>query len=176
MTDSRNCPDRRRISGWIDSYGAELRGYLSALTRDEHAAEDLLQDVFQRAWQARRSYREQGQARAYLFRIADHLVCDWARRGGRERTLDEQRWRTCQLTGEDQDPQAVSMRNEATGRLVEALDRITPCQQRVLLLRYFGQLSFQEIAQLMDCPLNTVLSHARRGLQALRGILDDCRP
>jgi DNA-directed RNA polymerase specialized sigma24 family protein len=41
-------------------------------------------------------------------------------------------------------------------------------QRRTLLLRYYGQLEFHEIGTLLEMPLNTVLSHARRGLAALR--------
>ncbi len=60
---------------------------------------------------------------------------------------------------------------EETGRLTAALDRLSPAQRRVLLLRYFGQLSFADIATTTGLPLSTTLSHCRRGLETLRKLL-----
>ncbi len=52
------------------------------------------------------------------------------------------------------------------------MEALTPPQRRVLLLRYYGDLSFSEIAEIVGCPLSTALSHCRRGLLTLRGLLD----
>ena len=52
--------------------------------------------------------------------------------------------------------------------LRQALDRLPESQRRALLLRYYGDLSFQEIAAALGCPLSTALSHCHRGLEALR--------
>jgi RNA polymerase sigma-70 factor (ECF subfamily) len=65
----------------------------------------------------------------------------------------------------------VAAQVEEAEQLHLALDRLTPPQQRVLLLRYFGQLSFQEIAAVTECRLSTTLSHCHRGLRALRKLL-----
>ena len=53
-------------------------------------------------------------------------------------------------------------------RLQAVMLRLSPAQQRVLSLRYFSQMGFSEIAETLDVPLNTVLSHAYRGLSALK--------
>ena len=69
------------------------------------------------------------------------------------------------------DPPAAAMRAEKNEQLAAALDQLSPPQRRVLLLRYYGHFSFAEIAEMIDCPLNTTLSHCRRGLEALRAML-----
>jgi len=51
------------------------------------------------------------------------------------------------------------------------LASLSPPQRRALLLRYYGDLSFAEIAAIMGCPLGTALSHCRRGLLKLRELL-----
>jgi RNA polymerase sigma-70 factor (ECF subfamily) len=56
-------------------------------------------------------------------------------------------------------------------QLAAAMEGLSPPQRRVLLLRYHGQMSFSEIAETINCPLNTALSHCRRGLLALRELL-----
>ena len=60
---------------------------------------------------------------------------------------------------------------EAERHLAQALTTLSPAQRRVLLLRYYGHLSFEEIADILGCPLNTALSHCHRGLTALRKVL-----
>lgn len=65
------------------------------------------------------------------------------------------------------------MRAEARHQLDAAMELLTAAQRRVLLLRYYGDLSFAEIAETMDCPLSTALSHCRRGLLALRQIISE---
>jgi RNA polymerase sigma-70 factor (ECF subfamily) len=147
-----------------------------AMVRRADVADDLAQEVFCRAWQARRRYREQGNARAYLLRIADRLLCDRYRRGGREVTLDEKQWKQREPASRAVDPCEAATQAEAASRLTAALDCLSPQQQRVLLLRYYGQLSFAEIAEMVHCPLNTALSHCRRGLMALKKLLVEASP
>jgi RNA polymerase sigma-70 factor, ECF subfamily len=171
MTTSQPTCDRELVSQWVHVHGRAVRGYLLALVRREDVADDLLQEVFRRAWEARDRYRESGAARAYLIRIADRLVCDRARKGRREVHVEPADWEQIEPAGQEAGPSQRLSQNEARARLAEALERISPAQQRVLLLRYYGDLEFAEIARIVGCPLNTALSHARRGLLALRKVL-----
>lgn len=160
-----------RFAEWVRQHGRAVRGYLLAMVRRPELADDLAQEVFCRAWQARHRYCERGTARAYLVRIADRLVCSHGRRTRRETTLSEETWKGVEPVSKAEDPLKAVMQAEAAGQLAAALDRLSDVQQRVLLLRYYGQLSFSEIAETIDCPLNTTLSHCRRGLERLRRLL-----
>lgn len=161
-----------RVETWIRDHGRLVRAYLVALVRRDDVADDLVQEVFRRAWQARDRYTDQGTPRAYLLRIADRLVCDRARREGREVTLDDSGW-TAHEPVSWTEPEADLCRAEARAALFAALDLLSPAQRRVLLLRYFGSLSFSEIAATLDVPLGTVLSHCRRGLLTLRKVMSE---
>ena len=158
----------QQVGAWLRDHGPAVRGYLYAMLRRHDLADDLAQEVFCRAWESRGRYEEQGHARAYLLRIADRLACDQSRRGGREATLHPDVWREMQLADKQRTPEERAVDGEAAGRLHAALDEITPMQRRVLLLRFYGQMSFQEIADAVDCPLGTALSHCQRGLESLR--------
>jgi RNA polymerase sigma-70 factor, ECF subfamily len=151
--------DVQRLEDWVRQHGAAVRGYLAALA-GRSSAEDLLQEVFRRAWTALPRYREQGKSRAFLLRIADHLVIDRTRGRMPEVQLDADGF----------------ARREAQRQLQLALTELNEMQRRVLLLRYYGDLPFAEIADALGCPLNTVLSHCRRGLVALRKILAEQTP
>lgn len=166
--DSR---DQERLALWVREHSGAVRGFLLSLVRRADVADDLCQEVFRRAWQAKDTYKEQGATRAYLLKIADRLVCDLHRRAQREVQLDDGGWRQVEPAGPEPEPADLLTHAEAQQELAAALECLTPVQRRVLLLRYYGSLSFQEIAQSLDCPLATALSHARRGLLALRKLL-----
>ena len=167
----RPASDSDAVSRWVREHGRSVRGYLLSLVRREDLADDLLQEVFRRAWQARDRYQERGHERAWLMRIADNLACDRVRRLGKEQTVDEETWRQLEPAGYEPGPGDRLMRQEDQAELAQALDRLTEFQQRVLLLRYYGEMDFAQIARVVGCPLSTALSHARRGLLALRKIL-----
>lgn len=163
--------DAERLSQWSRDHGRAVRGYVLALVRRADVADDITQEVFRKAWQARASYTENGTPRAYLLRIADRLVCDWSRRNRPELNLAAEDWEQVEpATSDDEVPQAMFLA-EASEQLTAALERLSATQRRVLMLRYFGDLSFQQIADTMNCPLNTVLSHCHRALLAMRKLL-----
>jgi len=156
---------------WVGTHGPAVRGYLLAMVGRADVADDLSQEVFCRAWRARDRYREQGHARAYLMQIADRLACDRARRLGREINLSDDGWRAADPAEPGPGPADDLLRAEALGQLASALESLSPPQRRVLLLRYYGEMGFAEIAAILECPLSTALSHCHRGLMALRKLL-----
>lgn len=167
----RDSNDEQRFAGWVHAHGKAIRGFLAAMVRRADVADELTQEVFCRAWEARSRYQEQGNARAYLLQIADRLACDYARRSGAEQHLDETAWGQHEPASQIAQPWQQAQRSETVQELLAALDRLSGPQRRVLLLRYYGQLSFAEIAEMTGWPLNTTLSHCHRGLQALRKML-----
>ena len=170
--------DRERLTHWVREYSRAVRGFLGAMLPCADLAEDLTQEVFRRAWQARTGYREQGTPRAYLIRIADRLACDWFRSNGARQARREQPLVSVATGGDDAGdpgshvgPELQLIRAEEQEKLHLCIDRLTEHQRRVLTLRYFGNMEFSEIAATMQIPLNTALSHCRRGLLALRELL-----
>jgi RNA polymerase sigma-70 factor, ECF subfamily len=163
--------DTSRLTEWVRDYGRAVYGYLFALTRRADLAEDLTQDVFRRAWQAREQYCERGSPKAYLLRIADRLVIDFSRRKRLEIHLDEENWRSHQPLAVESTPEDAVALSETIRRLHTNLDSLSPPQRRVLLMRFFGELDFESIAEQLQAPLGTVLSHCHRGLAKLRKLM-----
>jgi RNA polymerase sigma-70 factor, ECF subfamily len=160
-----------RLARWVREHARAVRGYLLGMVRRSDVVDDLLQDVFQRAWQARERYRDEGHERAYLLRIAGRLIIDRSRQLGREINVNDVKWQEVEPAADGEIPLDELTRHETNEELTAALDQLTPGQKRVLLLRYFGDLTFEEIADTLDCPLGTALSHCRRGLMTLRKLL-----
>jgi RNA polymerase sigma-70 factor (ECF subfamily) len=172
-SSSKQVSDDERVIRWVTEHSSAVRGYLFGLVRRTEVAEDLVQEVFRRAWQARDRYQEQGSPRAYLLRIADRLACDQVRRAGREITMDEDGWLEMEPSDRGSTAGDPLIEAEAKAALEEALGALSAPQRRVLLLRYYGEMSFEEIAATLACPLNTALSHCHRGLLALRRIMTE---
>jgi RNA polymerase sigma-70 factor, ECF subfamily len=171
----RDTSDHQLFADWVREHGRAVRGFLLARVQSPDLADDLSQEVFQRAWAARGRYREQGGARAYLLTIADRLARDH-RRARRPANLDDAAWQRLEPASHAAEPSRAVALAEEIERLTAVLDQLSPLQQRVLLLRYYGQLSFKEIAEIIGCPLNTTLSHCHRGLETLRELLVEKEP
>ncbi|WP_197442661.1 RNA polymerase sigma factor [Lignipirellula cremea] len=158
----------RRLECWVREHGAAVRGYLLGAVQRVDLADDLLQEVFRKAFMAGDQYQEQGQARAWLMRIADRLLIDRYRKKQIEVNVGSQAWRILEPSAAHADPEAAMLAEESRQELAQALEHLSEAQRRVLLLRFYGDLGFAEIAETTGLPLNTVLSHCRRGLAALR--------
>lgn len=161
-----------RLTSWVKEHGQAVFGFLFVRTRNRAIAEDLSQEVFVRAWKHRESFQGQGKDRAYLLQIADRIACDWSR--DRTNTQGEQIpfEDIPDPVGANQDPTAAIADEETRRQLSQAIDLLSDNQRRTLAMRYFGQMEFHEIARILELPTNTVLSHVRRGLVALRRILE----
>ncbi len=160
-----------RFAAWVRDHSRAVRGYLLGMTPRPDAADDLLQEVFRRAWEARTKYRDNGHARAYLLKIADRLVCDRQRKIQPEISLAGEEWNKNEPQCSANDPFRALNAREETAQLQRAMQSLSPIQRRVLLLRFYGQMGFAEIAAEIGCPLGTALSHCRRGLETLRALL-----
>ena len=164
------------MAAWAREHGPAVRGYLRSVVHREEVVDDLYQEVFGRALEAQTSYQERGHARAYLIRIADRLVVDHFRREKQEINIEYDNWPHGVAAQGTLEPGMHLERQETIRQLRVALHALTGEQRRVLMLRYYGNLKFKEIAETMNCPLNTALSHCRRGLQTLHGLLKETRP
>ena len=139
------------------------------LTKNEHDAEDIVQDAYLRAIRHFGTFQG-GEGRAWLLTIVRNRCYDSARQKGvRERTtlFDEELHNTRQATP---DPESSLLQKERAGLLQEALAGLPFELREVLVLRELEELSYKEIADITRIPMGTVmsrLSRARRQLQDL---------
>ncbi len=147
--------------------GAVYRACLRILGRP-HDAEDVAQESFLMAYRSLGSYRGDGPLGGWLMRIATRQAF---RRLGQRREAAELP-PDLPLGAPGSDPVAATLAGERERTVRLAVAGLGEPYREVVALRYFGELSLEEIASATGRPLNTVKTHLRRGLERLRPILD----
>ena len=110
-----------------------------------------------------------GGFKAWLFRIATNKANDHWRSGGRERVGREGLRLVTELAGPDASQRMQA--SEAESRLHRALEQLPENQRQVLLLRYYSDMKFVEIAEVLGCPLNTALGRVHKAILKLRQLM-----
>jgi RNA polymerase sigma-70 factor (ECF subfamily) len=136
---------------------------------DPVEAEDSAQDAFAQAYQALATFRGDGPFGAWLRRIAVRVAIARlaARRDVIRLDADAVDPRAATLKSKD-DPEAHALEVEHRAAIFDAVARLPASQREVVLLRFYGDLSLQEIARVTRDPLGTVKSRLSRGVTTLR--------
>jgi RNA polymerase sigma-70 factor (ECF subfamily) len=160
--------DPDALSELYDSTVARILALARAMLRDQADAEELVCDVYERAW-----------LRADTFDAARGTVLAWLLTICRSQALDRLRKRRALLRKHEafsREPEEASVSGPddlldrfQSGHAVHvALASLTPLRQQLLELAFFRGLGHLEIAEELDMPLGTVKSHLRRALLELR--------
>jgi RNA polymerase sigma-70 factor (ECF subfamily) len=175
--------ERRRFEELTLPHLRPLFAFAIRLTGDEGAAEDLVQETYLKALLAFPALRDPERARPWLFQILTRLLIDRQRASGREVATEPEDLDRFSLYDRisDEDPFPYSdrlhedflsqFRDEEVRNALAAL----PVPYRLpLLLLYAEGLSYRELADVLDCPVGTVMSRLHRGRKILERELWEC--
>lgn len=147
-----------------------LRRYARALTRDVERADDLVQDCLERAWRRLDLWQPGSDLRAWLFTIMHNLYANQVRR-----YCAEPSFVSIDAAG-DVPSGSASAESHAQLRDIEAAIAALPDTQReVLLLVGLEAMRYEDVAQILDIPVGTVMSRLHRARERLRGWMDGGR-
>jgi RNA polymerase sigma-70 factor (ECF subfamily) len=163
----------------IELYQHRLLRYLLFLTGKREVAEDLFQETWMRVLLRGAQYNGKARFDTWLFTIARNLVIDLSRKRTMA-SLDEM-----SEGGEDERPFEIAMSGpspleqfqsrEDSAEVGEVLLKLEPTYREVLVLRFYEELSLEEIASVTRAPLSTVKSRLYRGLAALKPQMEQLR-
>lgn len=167
--------DEAAFAQFYDAMSPAAYGLALRVTRDQHIAQDVLQETFTEIWsQAGRFDPESSSVRAWVAMMTHRRAVDRVRREQSERDRGAT-WATHSVTpAHDSVAEVVQLRAEHR-RVRAALDRLTPLQREALELAYFGGLTHIDVAARLDIPLGTAKTRIRDALRALRTQLEDSR-
>lgn len=146
-------------------YGAALR-----VVRNPTIAEELAQDTFIRAFRAAAEFRGDAQVRSWLYRIASNLALNHVTRQREVATEVIPEMRSGMGS-----PAATLENNELAQHIAEAIESLPPQLKAPIVLREVEHCSYEEIAERLSIPLNTVRTRILRGRRALAQKLEAWR-
>ena len=139
--------------------------YIVSLVRDQHLAEDILQEVFIRIYRKLRWLREPEAFRAWTYQIASREAF---RHLKRERRWSDQVRDEATLTALPSDGHGGEFPSEMIATLPQLVESLSPASRAVVVLFYLHEMSLVETAAVLDIPVGTVKSRLAYGLQTLR--------
>ncbi|MBP87187.1 MAG: RNA polymerase subunit sigma-70 [Planctomycetaceae bacterium] len=153
------------FNAMVEEHGPVLYRMAFRMLANQHDAEDVVQEAFRSAWKSRESYKSELGERAWLAAILRRRVVDrWRKNCVRTVSMDES---LLQLSVAGEDPLA----NEFDDRLQGALQQLPDQLRETLLLLVVGELTHQEVADMLGIPIGTVLSRVSRARTRMRSLL-----
>ena len=164
--------DRDAFRILVDRESAAVIRACHRVLGDAHEAEDAAQEAFVIAFRSLAGWRGDGPFGAWLTRIAIRISLRRAQKRREVTWIDPTHPdHPVDLPG-GQDPVAASLRTERAADVRAALARLDEPYRETIALRFFGDLSLDEIATQTGRPLGTVKTHLHRGLIRLRGVIE----
>ncbi|MEW6746264.1 MAG: sigma-70 family RNA polymerase sigma factor [Planctomycetota bacterium] len=159
--------DEAAFAELIETYHARLAYYAGRLLGDTTSLEDVLQEIWLAAYRSLPRLKSPRSLPVWLYGIARHKVLAELRRRGRALELLEEP-DVLESSGTEPD-----FSPEDAACIHRGLVRLHPQHREVLVLRFIEEMSYEQIAELIGCPLGTVRSRIHHAKRSLRLSLPD---
>ena len=171
---------QRLRSGEVAAGEALVKRYCQPLMRylQRVAGEQMAEELHQQTWVSVLDHVEKfdpgssgGGFKAWLFRIATNKANDFWRSRGREKAAKE----GLRLVVDEEGPAADDRLegSEQAEKLRRAIGQLPEAQRQVLMLRYYSNMKFVEIAEVLGCPLNTALGRMHKAMMKLKDLMSE---
>lgn len=175
--------DQQAFGLLVAKYQRKLMRLVSRLVRDPAEAEDVAQEAFIKAYRALPSFRGDSAFYTWLYRIGVNTAKNWLianrRRAPTATEIDNEEaesYGEADLLRDVDTPERLMMSKQIADTVNAAMDELPEELKTAVTLREIEGLSYEEIAQVMDCPIGTVRSRIFRAREAialkLRPLLD----
>lgn len=161
--------DRNAFSELVRIHAQGVLNVIYRMCGDAQIAEDATQETFVRAWLHLASFRSRASLRNWLFRIGVNAATDMLRT---QRRILPDDLEDLQLKDPQLGPEALFSREEQTALVQKAVLSLPDASRAVLVLREYEGLSYQEIADVLDIPVGTVMSRLHYARKLLKDKLE----
>ncbi|MDQ8208949.1 RNA polymerase sigma factor [Coraliomargarita sp. SDUM461003] len=149
----------------VSAYYQPLYRFGYSLAKNEHEAGDLAQQTFFIFAEKGDSLRDKSKVKSWLFTT---LYREFLRRRRKESRMDHYEPEMLEVVGGTEEPQI--RRSMDANLAVQALEEVDEVYRQPLALFYMKDLSYKEIAEILDVPIGTIMSRLSRGKAQLRDI------
>lgn len=159
----------------VSRYERKLRVYLAHLIGSRDEAEDLVQNVFVKAYQHLATFDQGRKFSPWIYRIAHNEGVNWIRTKSRRPTVAWEDIVEARVKGSAlEDMETVEerwIRRERRDDVRRALGELSEAEREILTLRYYLEKSYSEIAEIISIPMNTVATRLSRSKKKLLKVL-----
>jgi len=148
-------------------YHPRLDRFLSLMTARRTLVEEVLNDTMLVVWRRSQTYNGQSKVSTWIFAIAYRTALKALRDQDEPVETDP----ADELSSEDPGPEQQLMAEQIRAQVFRGLEALSAEQRSVLVLTYFHDLPYQEIARIVDCPIDTVKTRVVHGRRRLRALL-----
>jgi RNA polymerase sigma-70 factor, ECF subfamily len=166
--------DKRAFELLVEKYQRKLARLLSRLVRDPAEVEDVAQEAFVKAYRALPSFRGDSAFYTWLYRIGINTAKNYLVAQGRRpptstevEAEDAEGYAEGELLRDINTPESLLLSKEIAGTVNAAIESLPDELRSAIQLRELEGMSYEEIAELMDCPIGTVRSRIFRAREAI---------
>jgi len=171
--------DQKAIAFLLERYRKSLMSMILKMVRNLDDAEDLTIETFEKAFRNLHRFDAKYSFSTWLFKIGTNHTIDFLRQKklrtfsihqgisdgrGDEFTID--------VASKDEDPQEILLRKQSHENLRQIVSQLPAMYQTLVRMKYFDELSLEEIQQQIDIPLNTIKIRLFRARNLISGILE----
>lgn len=166
--------DREAFGLLVEKYQRKLLRLVMRMVRDPAEAEDVAQEAFVKAYRALPNFRGESAFYTWLYRIGVNTAKNWLMANGRRMPTvseivdeDGDDIDGSHLLRDDETPDRVLLSKQIGETVNAAMEALPDDLRTAIVLREIEGLSYEEIAQVMDCPIGTVRSRIFRAREAI---------
>lgn len=170
--------DEKAYAELSNKYQKPLYFHIRKMIRETDYVEDLVQDIFMKAFKNLKNYKNDYAFSTWLYRIATNHTIDYLRKKKLDTfsintdSSDEDQ-APIQLEDEDSHTDEPMIRRQRKNKVHEAIDQLPEKYRLIILKRHIEEKSYQEISEEMDIPLGTVKAHIFRARELLYKYMKD---
>ncbi|MCE5272454.1 sigma-70 family RNA polymerase sigma factor [bacterium] len=166
------------FSTLVNMYQQKVYNHAYRMLGNREESEDATQDIFLRVYGSLKTFRGEAKLSSWVFKITANVCISRMRRkqlpsasldaplAGEDRSLAEL------VADESDNPETICSANEMGSIVREQLRRLKPEWAQAIGLHYFGGLSYEEVAEALEIPRDTVATYIRRGKIQLAGLIE----
>lgn len=162
----------------LDTFWNEVYGFQLKRTRNEYEAEDITIQSFSRAFDKIHTFKEEYNFKTWLIQISKNIHIDLLRKKDasiRSRTTTEVDDSVYKIIDDNPTPEDKLITEQNLAQLLRFIKQLKPHYQEVINLRYFQELSYKEISETLEEPINNIKVKLLRAKKLLAEIINNTK-